>query len=74
LNQKNAKCLKDLVISSINTGLEESDLLKLDHCYLERDKRLRVIYEQNRGKKNMLSYHSESDMDDYPLISRVDEV
>jgi hypothetical protein len=45
---KAALARKESASSMIKLGLEEAEKLKLDHCYVTRDSKLRVRWKQNQ--------------------------
>jgi ATP-dependent RNA helicase SUPV3L1/SUV3 len=61
MEEQTALSRKELTVKLIGEGLALSEELKLDHCYLARDWKLRKIWENNKYKKQRSSYEDEED-------------
>lgn len=66
-----AHAMKEEVISYINQGLHKSENLKLDHCYIQRDTKLRESWKKNRDKEQI---HGIDKFDDYVGPVEVDDI
>eukprot|EP00977_Amphora_coffeiformis_P020070 scaffold7825_cov162-Amphora_coffeaeformis.AAC.1 len=51
IEQQNAAALKETAIRMIGEALERTSKLKLKHCYVTRDKRVRATWKQRRERK-----------------------
>ena len=50
--------LKDETIFLINCGLATADQLDLDHCYIEKDKRIRSSWNKDSSGENGIHEHN----------------
>ena len=48
VEQQTAEYLRDRTTTYINEGLMQSEKLKLNHCYITRDARLRAVFAQTQ--------------------------
>lgn len=53
VEQQSALAMKEKAIKYINKGLSDSETLKLDHCYITRDNRLRAHMSKTEKEKGM---------------------
>jgi ATP-dependent RNA helicase SUPV3L1/SUV3 len=49
IEQQNAQALKEIAITMITEALENTERLRLTHCYATRDKRVRLEWKRNKG-------------------------
>ena len=52
MEQQAAFAKRDMASDFISSGLDDAERLKLDHCYIDRDKKLRTTWTQEQEKNN----------------------
>ena len=50
MEQQAALAKRDMATNLISLGLDEAERLKLDHCHIQRDARLRMVWTQAQEK------------------------
>eukprot|EP00978_Attheya_sp_CCMP212_P015637 scaffold40295_cov46-Attheya_sp.AAC.5 len=80
VEMQTAISIQEQTIAYINQGIPDSDNMKVNHCYIKRDKHLREIYKKEKSSKGsnkddiILDIMEEDQFDDILPHIEVDEI